>query len=106
MILPEKIVTVIQLGTANTRWRDFVDINALLSAGSFDTTELRSAIERVTQHRQATIRPLAETLNGYAAFAQQRWVAWRRNQRLEATTPSGFNEILEPIVRYTDELLA
>ena len=106
MILAEKIVTVIQRGTANTRWRDFVDINALLTAGSFDSTELRSAIERVAQHRQATIRPLAETLNGYATLAQQRWVAWRSNQRLEATTPSEFNEILEPIVRFTDELLA
>jgi hypothetical protein len=57
MILAEKIVTVIQRGTANTRWRDFVDIKALLTAGSFDSTELRSAIERVASTaKQRSVR--------------------------------------------------
>ena len=105
MILSEKIVTAMQRGTANTRWRDFVDINALLEAERYDRTELRTAIVRVAQHRDALIRPLAETLAGYPELAQNRWVAWRRNQRLEATTPESFASLLQPIIDTIDSLL-
>ena len=95
-----------QRGTANTRWRDFVDINALLTAGGFDNAELNTAIQRVAEHRQTTIRPLAETLSGYPELAQARWRAWRRNQRLETTTPDRFSSLLEAIVTSIDRLLA
>lgn len=105
-ILAEKIVTAMQRGTANTRWRDFVDINALLETERYDRTELRTAIERVAQHRAALIRPLTETLAGYPELAQTRWVAWRRNQRLEATTPESFASLLQPILDRVDPLLA
>ena len=70
MILAEKIVTAMQRGTANTRWRDFVDINALLRADRYDRTKLRTAIERVAQHRDTLVRPLAEILAGYPELAQ------------------------------------
>jgi hypothetical protein len=106
MILAEKIVTAMQRGTANTRWRDFVDINALIVSKPPDPGELRTAIERVADHRAATVRPLAQTLDGYAAIAQPRWSAWRRNQRLEATTPADFAELLQPVISYVDALLA
>lgn len=75
MILAEKIVTALQRGTANTRWRDFVDINNLITTNPPDPDELRTAIQRVAEHRQATIRPLAETLANYATIAQPRWTA-------------------------------
>ena len=72
MVLAEKIVTTVQRGTANTRWRDFVDINALIATNPPDPNELRTAIQRVAEHRAATIRPLAQTLDGYASLAQPR----------------------------------
>ena len=86
MVLAEKIVTAMQRGTANTRWRDFVDINALIATNPPDPDELRTAIQRVAEHRAATILPLSQTLDGFASLAQTRWTAWRRNQRLESTT--------------------
>jgi Nucleotidyl transferase AbiEii toxin, Type IV TA system len=104
MILAEKIVTVMQRGTANTRWRDFVDIRALLGSSPIDTTELRTSIEQVARYRAATIRPLAESLAGFPPLAQARWSAWRRNQRLETTTPDDFAAVLEPIITFTDRL--
>jgi Nucleotidyl transferase AbiEii toxin, Type IV TA system len=106
MILAEKIVTVMQRGVANTRWRDFVDIQALLNSGTANNTELRAGIERVAQHRATTIRPLAIILEGYPGLARARWSAWRGNQRLESTTPIDFGALLEPIIAYTDALLA
>jgi hypothetical protein len=32
MVLAEKIITAVQRGTANTRWRDFVDVYLLTGA--------------------------------------------------------------------------
>lgn len=105
MVLAEKIVTAMQRGTANTRWRDFVDINTLI-ANPPDPDERRTAIQRVAEHRETTVRPLTETLAGYAAIAQPRWTAWRRNQRLEATTPATFAELLQTVIDYVDTLLS
>lgn len=106
MILAEKIVTAMQRGTANTRWRDFVDIRALLTTSPPDPDALRTAITRVAEHRATTIRPLAQTLEGYATLAQSRWSAWRRNQRLDTTTPADFADLLQPVINYVDALLA
>ena len=105
MILAEKIVTAMQRGTANTRWRDFVDIHALLTNAP-DPDELRTAITQVAEHRATTIRPLTETLDGYVTLAQSRWSAWRRNQRLDTTTPADFAALLQPLTTYVDALLA
>ena len=106
MVLAEKIVTALQRGTANTRWRDFVDIRTLLNTNPPDPGELRTAITRVANHRQATISPLAQTLDGYPALAQTRWTAWRRDQRLETTTPADFADLLQPVIANVDALLA
>ncbi len=105
MILAEKIVTAMQRGTANTRWRDFIEINTLI-ANPPDPDELRTAIQRVAEHRETNIRPLAQVLAGYAAIAQPRWTAWRRNQRLEATTPATFADLLQTVIDYVDTLLS
>ena len=104
-ILAEKIITAMQRGTANTRWRDFVDMRTLLATNPPDPDELRSAITRVADHRNATIRPLSQILDGYPALAQTPWTAWRRNQRLESTTPGDFDQLLRPVVAYVDALL-
>ena len=106
MVLAEKIVTALQRGTANTRWRDFVDIRALLPTNPPDPGDVRTAITRVAEHRATTIRPLAQILDGYATLAQSRRSAWRRNQRLETTSPSDFDHLLQPVVAYVDALLA
>ncbi len=47
MVLAEKIVTAIQRGTANTRWRDFTDIASIASARRIAETDLSQALARV-----------------------------------------------------------
>jgi hypothetical protein len=101
MIVAEKLVTAVQRGTANTRWRDFVDI-ARLSETTIDIEVLTESIRRVAGHRGATLRPLSEALAGYGPIAQQRWAAWRRRQRLEATTPELFDDLLAPALLLAD----
>lgn len=53
----------------------------------------RVLISRVAVHRGVTITPLHEVPAGHAEIAQQRWIAWRRKQHLEATTPASFGAL-------------
>lgn len=105
LVLAEKIVTAIQRGTANTRWRDFVDISNLAEADIEDGS-LMEAIARTASHRQVTLHPLREVLAGYGPLAQQRWTAWRRKQRLVETTPEFFADLLEQVMAFSDPLLS
>jgi predicted nucleotidyltransferase component of viral defense system len=52
LVLAEKIVTALQRGTANTRWRDFVDI-ASLARRHLDDSALVESIRRVAAYRQS-----------------------------------------------------
>ena len=46
LVLAEKIITTLQRGTANTRWRDFVDI-ASLASQDIEREALAESIRRV-----------------------------------------------------------
>jgi hypothetical protein len=104
LVLAEKIVTALQRGTANTRWRDFVDI-ASLAHGDIDDEALVGSIKRVAAYRQSPIQPLSEVLAGYAPLAQVRWAAWRRKQRLTDTTPESFAALLDEVLDLADPVL-
>ena len=103
LVIAEKVVTAVQRGTANTRWRDFVDI-ASLSAVPYDSDALRQSIRRVAAHRQVSMQPLAVTLNGFADLAQVQWAAWRRKQQLN-DTPENFSELLDQVTAFSDPFL-
>ena len=100
LVLAEKIVTAIQRGTANTRWRDFVDI-ANLAKRSHDEAMLRASITAVAAHRVVVLRPLAEVLADYAELAQPHWAAWRRKQR-PSSAPETFTELLGDVIAFAD----
>ena len=104
LILAEKIVTALQRGTANTRWRDFVDI-ANLAKVNVDQDKLHEAIRRVANHRQTTLEPLSVVLDGYEELAQQRWAAWRRKHQL-ARFPESFAELLGDVTQFADPYLS
>ena len=47
MVLAEKIVTALERGTANTRWRDFVDIYVLTGRFAIKAQALKSSVADV-----------------------------------------------------------
>ena len=104
LILAEKIVTALQRGTANTRWRDFVDI-AELSSREINSDDLAESIRRVAASRQVELSPLSEPLRGFADLAQSRWAAWRRKQRLN-NTPESFADLLDDVIAFSDPHLS
>ena len=102
MVLAEKIVTMIQRGTANTRWRDFLDVYTLTRHQPLDGEHLHASMTTVATHRQTPLTPLTEVLAGFAPLAQARWAAWHRRQQLAATAPENFTDILTAVTTFAD----
>jgi hypothetical protein len=102
MVLAEKIVTAVERGTANTRWRDFVDIAALTTGRIVDGDRLGTSIESVAAHRGAELSRLTDVLDGYADLAQVRWARWRAKNQLEKSTPQQFSDLLSQVFAFAD----
>lgn len=106
MVLAEKIVTAVERGEPNTRWRDFTDIAAIARTRSISGAALREAIETVARYRQVEVEPLGPLLVGMSALAQRKWETWRKKQRLEGTTPAGFGELLQTCLVFAEPVLS
>jgi hypothetical protein len=63
MVLAEKIVTALQRGTVNTRWRDFADIYLLTGRQEVDGTELTQSVRVVAEHRSVKERAGGERVS-------------------------------------------
>lgn len=105
MVLAEKIVTAITRGTANTRWRDFLDIYTLTQHHGIAGETLHQSLLRVAQYRDIELSSLSTVLTGYADIAQQRWLAWLRKQRLDSKVPQDFSAILHAVFVFSDPVI-
>ncbi len=105
MVLAEKIITALDRGDLNTRWRDFTDIAAITRTRSIEGSDLSEAIEIVANYRQVTIERLEPLISQMPTVAQRKWEVWRRKQRLEATTPKSFGELLKTCLAFSEPLL-
>ncbi len=106
MVLAEKLVTAVQRGTANTRWRDFADVYLLTGKHSLDGDEVAQAIRHVANHRAATLAPLSALLAGFGVVAAARWSAWVRKQSLNDRLPAEFDLVLQAVTGFADPLLS
>lgn len=102
MVLAEKIVTVLQRGTANTRWRDFADIYLLAQRHVLDGSELQRAVGEVAAYRRAPLTPIHQVLQGFVELGQSRWAVWRRNQGLDARLPERLADVVTLVTRVAD----
>lgn len=96
MIVAEKLVTALQRGRANTRWRDFADLFALVPGDLVDT-EMIKALRAVANHRGATLQPLGAVLHGMAEEAQARWATWRARQGAQERVPENLGAVLKAL---------
>ena len=104
MVHAEKIVTAIQRGTVNTRWRDFADIYLPCRSQPVDGRLLHDALTMVAGHRRAVLAPLADVLAGYADApgVQAKWAAWRRKQQFDNRLPEAFADVLKKVLTFAD----
>jgi hypothetical protein len=101
MVHAEKIVTAVQRGVANTRWRDFGDIWTLSRSRAVAGADLEEAIREVARFRRAELIALSDVLDGYADLAQARWAAWRRRQNREEL-PAQFGDLLTDVISFAE----
>lgn len=106
MVLSEKIITAVQRGDANTRWRDFADLLTLVRANPIDGADLGLAIDTVARFRDASRTSLETLLVGFTERAQGRWTAWRADQGLADRLPEDFAEVLDEVIAFADPALA
>lgn len=106
MVLAEKIVTAIDRGVANTRWRDFADIYTLSRLHSVDAGELRTSFETVAEYRKVTPAPLLPTLAPMNERAQQKYRAWRTRSHREGELPAAFADVLSALASFADPMLS
>lgn len=103
--LAEKIVTAVARGSANTRWRDFVDIYVLVYRHAVQAATLRTSIDRVAQYRRIDLAPLHLVFAGYVELGQQRWLAWLRKNRLQTKLPTDFGVVLDLVRMFADPVI-
>lgn len=105
MVHAEKLVTALQRGTANTRWRDFADVWTLSRHWDCNGKQLLSALTTVARYRGAALEAIFPALEGYADLAQVRWSLWRARQNLDTPLPEQFADVLTDIARFADPAL-
>jgi predicted nucleotidyltransferase component of viral defense system len=105
MVLAEKIVTAIARGTANTRWRDFVDVYTLVRRHGVNGGTFREALLRVAKFRDVELASLNTVLAGYTEIAQQRWLTWLKKQQLDTMVPKEFSAVLDTVIVFADPVI-
>jgi len=106
MVLAEKVVTAIDRGVANTRWRDFADVYTLTRLHSLEAGELRTSIETVAEYRKVTLAALLPSLAPMKERAQQKYRAWHTRAHREGELPTAFADILAAVASFADPVLS
>ena len=101
-VVAEKFETLVQLGSANTRMKDFYDLWLLSSQFDFSGAELAQAVQRTFENRgtKLELEPIALT----PAFTdrdsvQMQWTAFVKRSSLEHA-PRTVEETREPLRRF------
>ena len=106
MVLAEKVVTAIDRGIANTRWRDFADVYVLTRLHPVDAAEFRASVKTVAEYRNVAFTPLLPALAPMRDWAQRRWRAWRTRSHREHELPGAFADVLAAVAGFADPVLS
>ncbi len=106
-VLAGKLVTAIELGQANTRVRDYVDIYFLTGRQSVPCESLRDALTATAAFRHANLHPLAESAAGLSELRASTYAAYRNGLgQAGAELPEQFAEAIAAAVAFVDPVLA
>ena len=95
--IAEKFETMVQLGTANSRMKDFYDVWALSETFQFGGAELQEAVEGCFERRGTMWTPAVPDALTSAFYSspelQVRWQSYEQDGQLLNPPPSAFEEI-------------
>ena len=102
-VIAEKADTMMFLGDANTRDRDYGDVYLLSQIHPVSAEVLRSALRSVAEHRGHEVRPLGPLLEILRESRQQPWEAFRVRVGLPGL-PERFADVVDAVVVFIDGL--
>lgn len=105
-VLAEKLVTAIDLGRANTRVRDFVDVHILTGTQSVRCGELRAAVEATAAFRGVALTPLSQAAEGLGTLRATTYASYRNG--LGSTVqglPRRFVDAIAAVVAFIDPVI-
>lgn len=102
-VIAEKADTMMFLGDANTRDRDYGDVYLLSQIHPVEAEVLRSALGSVAEHRGHEVRPLGPLLETLRESRQQPWEAFRKRAGLPGL-PERFADVVDAVVEFLDGL--
>lgn len=105
MVLAEKIVTAIDRGEANTRWRDFADVYTIIRVHNLRFDQLVASIGVVAEYRHVELQALLPALAQMPKLAQPKWRAWRARMGREEDLPLEFADVLKSVASFSDPVL-
>lgn len=105
-VLAEKICTAIQLGEANTRIRDYVDLFNLTGAHVLAFAQTKLAVRSTAAHRRTVLRPLGDAMGQLAATRAGNYRAYRSELGVDgAHLPADFAVVTQAVAAFADPLL-
>ncbi len=102
-VIAEKADTMMFLGDANTRDRDYGDVYLLSQIHSIEAEPLRDALRSVADHRGHEVRPLGLLLETLRESRQEPWEAFRTRAGL-LVLPERFADVVDAVVYFIDGL--
>jgi hypothetical protein len=104
-VIAEKAETMMALGDANTRDRDYGDVYLLSGIYALARDPVWNALLATAKHRGREVRPLGPLLVTLRESRQQPWAAYRARVGLPGL-PERYAEVVDAVVEFLDGLQA
>ena len=104
-VIAEKAETMMALGDANTRDRDYGDVYLLSGTYTLEGESLWDALQATAKHRGRETRPLGPLLVTLRESCQQPWAAYRARVGLPGL-PERYADVVDSVVDFLDGLYA
>lgn len=105
-VLAEKLATAIELGQANTRMRDYIDIFRITGDHDFTAKAVEKALRATAGFRGTELVDLSRAIGRIAILRQSEYMAYRRNLGPDgAGLPDRFSDVVAEVVAFADPLL-
>ena len=106
-LIAEKFAAACELGTGNTRLKDFYDLAMIARREHLNAVRLRTAIQSTFAARNTALETAAQVLSdefGQNTAIQRQWQQFLNRTRLIA--PTDFAEVLHEIRRFLEPILS
>lgn len=106
-VLAEKLTTAIELGRANTRVRDFVDIHILTGTQAVRYAAMYQALNATATFRGTKLRPLTVAADGLGDLRDTTYRAYRDGLGVAgADLPEQFSDAIAAAAAFIDPVIA